>query len=54
MRSAATTTDANGNASFAFGTSGLVAGQEVSATATNTASGDTSEFSENVVVGSGP
>jgi hypothetical protein len=48
-----TTTDANGNASFTFRTSNVLAGSTITATATNTATGDTSEFSPNVVVGGG-
>jgi hypothetical protein len=46
------TTDAGGDASFTCtGTVGfLIPGQTVTATATNTATGDTSEFSRNVLV----
>ena len=44
-----TTTDANGNANFACGVPGRISGQ-VSATATSTTSGDTSEFSQNALV----
>jgi hypothetical protein len=47
-------TGANGDASFSCATTGAVVGQEVSATATNTASGDTSEFSLNRPVTPGP
>jgi CSLREA domain-containing protein len=48
------TTDANGDDSFSCVSPVPQVGQAVTATATNTATGDTSEFSENVVVSSGP
>lgn len=44
------TTDATGNASFAATTPAVPAGQFVTATATNRTTGDTSEFSEAVIV----
>ena len=43
-------TDKNGDATFSFGTEGLSLGQFVTATATNKATGDTSEFSNARVV----
>jgi hypothetical protein len=48
------TTDANGDAGFACVSPVPQPGQLVSATATNTASGDTSEFSLNAGVSAGP
>ncbi len=47
-------TDPNGDGSFTCPTTGAAVGQEVSATATNTATGDTSEFSANETVEAGP
>jgi len=48
------TTDASGNATFTFSASGNFAGQYFSATATDQASGDTSEFSLDVVASNAP
>jgi CSLREA domain-containing protein len=48
------TTNFNGNASFSCPDSSIRAGLRVTATATNTATGDTSEFSRNRSVVSGP
>jgi hypothetical protein len=49
------TTDVDGEAGFVCSSSNLIPGQTVSATATNMATGDTSEFSENKLIpGSGP
>ena len=51
-------TNANGNASFTCESSlpllGQVPGQTVSATATNIVTGDTSEFSRNKAITTGP
>ena len=44
------TTNSGGDGSFSFSTAALSPGQEVTATATNTTTGDTSEFSLNAVV----
>ena len=44
------TTDGGGHADFSEHVSGVSPGQELTATATNTASGDTSEFSACVTV----
>jgi CSLREA domain-containing protein len=48
------TTDAAGDESFSFFTSALSPGQEVTATATDASTGDTSEFSLNAIVVSAP
>jgi parallel beta-helix repeat protein len=48
------TTDANGDGSFTCASHVPAVGDEVSATATNTATGDTSEFSQNVAVTTNP
>ena len=44
------TTNSGGDKSFAFATAQLAPGQLVTATATNTVTGDTSEFSTNAPV----
>jgi hypothetical protein len=48
------TTDANGDGSFTCASHVPAVGDEVSATATNTATGDSSEFSQNVAVTTNP
>ena len=48
------TTNSGGDASFTSATAALSPGQEVTATATDTTTGDTSEFALNVVVVPGP
>jgi len=50
LGSKAVTTDAGGDKSFSFATTVLSPGQEVTGTATDLSTGDTSEFSLNVVV----
>jgi parallel beta-helix repeat protein len=48
------TTNAGGDVGFAFGTTQLVAGQTLTATATSVTAGNSSEFSANVVVAQQP
>lgn len=48
------TTNANGDKGFSVSTAGLALGQQVTATATNTTTNDTSEFALNVTVTPGP
>jgi hypothetical protein len=48
------TTNSAGNKSFSFAVGGLAPGLQLTATATNTSTNDTSEFSSNVVVIPGP
>ena len=44
------TTNANGDVSFSFASAVIVPGNVLTATAMNTATGDTSEFSQNTPV----
>ena len=49
-----TTTNSGGDRSFSVQTGGLAPGQQLTATATSTGAGNTSEFSANIVVASVP
>ena len=44
------TTNSGGDKNFSFSVAGLAPGQQLSATATNTTAGNTSEFSGNITI----